>query len=659
MRIRFSRTGSVTKQNVWATTAEIATLKPMKYRCATFRSLLTLFGIFVATTILGQTTFVWTNQFPSHLSNPADLQASTNWNPNGTPQPIDGSAGDTMQWDGQTTGNLSLTWNGGQGGFSAGAGFGLNLYMDSNQVGNLNITMPAGVNAGTPRARSITIDAGAGQFSLGDNSLNSLEVIWDGAGGTTEPLINNSTHPAIFYPNIKWRLGGGGVHTFEFSGTGDWIMNNYFRNDNTSANLLRVDGPGTFTWTGTNVPNATISGTLVASPVILAGGTLVLETYNLLTSQSIQNDVALAGGTLLKYDAPLTTTALTVGGAGVFSGTISGGGPIQVSQGQLTLSGFNTYTGSNYLTGGELIVGRSENLGVNGPLGVGGIISFAGGTLGYSSANTYDYSPRFDTSSGQAYSFDVPSGQTVTFATGLTSSGGTLTKIGSGTLTLAGPNTYSGLTTVSGGKLVIQGTTGAGNITVADGQTLGFVENGSQIAPGALTLGTTTSAALEFNNVTNTTLPPLAVTGAVSAAGPITVNIASGKFNTIGQSFPLFSWGSGSAPAVNNPPTVSGAAGTLVTNGNTIALTITDVPYVWTGGASGSWDASTSGNWQHSGSPVVWQNSVLTLFDDTALGNTNVTITGDLLPASVTVNNSLLPYTITSSRATTLTAVPV
>ena len=52
------------------------------------------------------------------------------------------------------------------------------------------------------------------------------------------------------------------------------------------------------------------------------------------------------------------------------------------------------------------------------------------------------------------YSVDVPSGLSVTFTTNLSSSGGTFTrKSGAGLFTLAGTNTYSGLTTVSAGHL--------------------------------------------------------------------------------------------------------------------------------------------------------------------------------------------------------------
>jgi len=161
--------------------------------------------------------------------------------------------------------------------------------------------------------------------------------------------------------------------------------------------------------------------------------------------------------------------------------------------------------------------------------------------------NTFDYSSRFDTAAGQAYKIDT-AGQSVAFSNALTSVGGTLTKLGAGMLILAGANTYNGGTTVSGGKLVIPQLAGAGSITVADGTALGFTENESQITPSTLTVGTNASATLEFNNVTNTTLPPI-VAGTISAASPITINVNSGSFNTIGQSFPLLQWNSGFAPA--------------------------------------------------------------------------------------------------------------
>ena len=57
----------------------------------------------------------------------------------------------------------------------------------------------------------------------------------------------------------------------------------------------------------------------------------------------------------------------------------------------------------------------------------------------------------------------------MTWATALTSSGGSLAKVGSGTLTLTAVNTYSGATTISGGTLQIggAGVLGGGNYRAA------------------------------------------------------------------------------------------------------------------------------------------------------------------------------------------------
>ncbi len=333
---------------------------------------------------------------------------------------------------------------------------------------------------------------------------------------------------------------------------------------------------------------------------------------------------------------------------------MNGIGNLVVSAGTLTLSSSQSdWTGNIVLTnGGVLVAGGAQNVGGTGPLGINSTIFFKGGTLQFSVANTFDYSPNFSTAANQAYSLNS-GGQLVTLTNALTSSGGTLTKLGSGTLTLTGANTYSGTTAVGAGKLIMQSTAGTGAIIVSNSTALGVSQGGTQIAPSTLTVGTSSSATLEFNNVTSTTTAAIAVAGAISAGGPITVNVNSGSF-TIGQSYPLFSWGSGSAPAVTLG-TLVGAVGNLTTSGNTIMLNITGLAYVWTGIADGNWDITTANDWKVNGVSQIWANGSAALFDDTVTSaNTNVTLNAPISAASVTVNSSTKTYSFTSSGANLL-----
>ena len=136
--------------------------------------------------------------------------------------------------------------------------------------------------------------------------------------------------------------------------------------------------------------------------------------------------------------------------ANVIHNNTAAGSISKIGAGTLTLTGANSYTGGTTFAAGVLDVGSG------GALGTTGTLAFTGGTLQYSGANTTDYSNRFSTGASQAYSVDT-NGQAVTFATALTSSAGTLTKLGAGTLTLTAANTYTGATTISGGTLALSG----------------------------------------------------------------------------------------------------------------------------------------------------------------------------------------------------------
>ena len=227
-----------------------------------------------------------------------------------------------------------------------------------------------------------------------------------------------------------------------------------------SGALRNLSGDNTYAGTITLTGAATIQS---------ASGTLTLDvaTGNAITATA-QNVTFTGAGNISVADAIATT-----------SGSVT-----KTGTGTLILSGANTYTGGTAINGGVLQVNSS------GALGTTGTISFEGGTLQYTANNTTDYSNRISTAANQAVSIDS-NGQNVTFATALTSTGGSLTKSGTGTLVLTAANSYSGTTSVTGGTLQIGdgmsgSLTGSGTVTVSGS---GTVLSGSGSISGSTIIG--------------------------------------------------------------------------------------------------------------------------------------------------------------------------
>lgn len=135
---------------------------------------------------------------------------------------------------------------------------------------------------------------------------------------------------------------------------------------------------------------------------------------------------------------------------------------IKMGSANVTLSGANTYGGGTILEGGSLSVGSTANL-------PAGALSFRGGNLKFTGASPSSldaYSVNWDSFHG---GLDLTSG-TLTIADAIGGSG-SLAKLGAGTLALAGPNSFSGGTTVAAGfvRLNHAQALGAGEITVTPG----------------------------------------------------------------------------------------------------------------------------------------------------------------------------------------------
>ena len=217
-------------------------------------------------------------------------------------------------------------------------------------------------------------------------------------------------------------------------------------------------------------------------------------------THAIATDIILASNAVVSTaQGSSLTLSGALGGAGK-SVTLSGSG-------LLTLAGAaNTYDGGTVLNGGTLQIAALGSLGT-------GNVAFQGGTLQYPSGagpSSLDVSSRIDpVASGQQIRIDT-NGFDVTFATPLSGAGG-LTKLGAGSLTLQGSDSYLGSTLTTGGTLVIP--TGAalsnvGNINTTNGGTLRIagavtMADATAFGVGSGVSGTTGTVVVESGGVLN------------------------------------------------------------------------------------------------------------------------------------------------------------
>jgi len=437
----------------------------------------------------------------------------------------------------------------------------------------------------------------------------------------------------------------------------------------TGPGNLTSPGPGTLALNAAN----TFTGATFANAGVLALGHIDALQNSTLTSATAGNvtfTVAGAntyrlGGLAGNDTVALGANSLRLGGnheTTTFSGNLTGtGGLTKVGNGTLNLISANAFSGDTRIEGGMIVLANANAL-QNSTLDTG--------DAGLQSAN-------FTLAEGTTYNLGGLKGsanldlalshlsvgsnnQSTTFSGVLQGPfHNNFTKVGSGTLILAGSNTYLGTTTVSAGSLVIGGTN-LSSITVASGANLGGEGStvGSVVFQGSthsLEIDAATTTALGATGGGSLTVTALNVggftiniTGSPVGAAPVKVlTYGAGGFTGDVNRFTLGTHTAG----------VRGAGGFSDNGLDAIVIDIGYVTNTWIGGDATNpsfWDVGTTANWNNP-KDTLFQNGDDVVFADGALNLTPV-LQANVTVGSATFSNTTgTDYTLSSAAGQTLT----
>ena len=336
-------------------------------------------------------------------------------------------------------------------------------------------------------------DFGQASFVLSGGNANNRELIWNGTAGATVRMGALSGTAGL--------IGGGQGSAFTLEVGALGTTTSYAGRITTPASgaigLTKVGG-GTLTLAAANTfsGDVTVTGGTLRSTVGNIGGNTALGQNNTVTvNPGATLDVGGVNGTGNLIGASYGNT-LTINGGGLNFSLTGPSGPDGPYLGVINLDGA-TVTG----------------LATAGPRWG---YSHASGTINVT-GNASTWSAPVWLVYGAGKSLTVNAVADLAMSSVIADYSGALgglpfIKSGTGTLTLSGPNTYTGTTDVDAGTLLLNGThAAAGQYTVKSGATLGGggtiasvvdVNGGGMLAPG----GTNAAASLAINNdVTLTT----------------------------------------------------------------------------------------------------------------------------------------------------------
>ena len=498
--------------------------------------------------------------------------------------------------------------------FSSQAGSGISVAGVGTGTMGLTLTNTWTRNAGS--TLNVTLGAG-GTLTSSPVVANGLVV---GSGNIAFATVGGTDWAKVSGGTVIGFSPGDYNPTFPASGATSTV--NYSLTDNGSvtttetANTLKIT---------TNTDGQSLA--------ITTGQTLTLNAGGLLFTGA--NDYSITGGTLAGSGGTQKDLVVHQFGSGnltISSALSTSTGLTKTGTGTLILDGANTNTGATFIGGGGTLVLKNQLALQNSVLSINnsGLVfdsSVAANAFTFGGLSASYAGPGYDVALQNNAGSPVPIALTVGGNNGsgnyfgTLSGAGSLIKVGTGTQTLSGINTYTGGTIVTAGTLAggiaqndwfLGGSPGAVNVTVQNGATLSL--NRNAIA-GTLTLN--------GGIVTNSNGFPSSWDGSIILGAGTTSSISGtvGAFDIPGA----ISGSGGLARTGSQGSTISGYntyTGATTVSGGTITLN-------GTLGAGGGTAITSFATFTQSATGVITGTSSLTVNGGTtSLSGTN-TYTGN------------------------------
>ena len=496
---------------------------------------------------------------------------------------VSGTALGDANWDGDNaTGNFSYN-NNWYGDVGPASGFGNSLWFNYHNNGS---------------ASSIYYDWGWASF---DN------IYWASTFSYAD-TFNGNGNGINFNTRIENQSGSAQIVNIPLSGakngssdiqlnpvSGDLTLQGPVYNDNNKPYNVWGNNGKTLTLSGSGDLKGNSSATLTIQQN---------STVKFASAQTFAGNVTILNGTLrAAMSNPLAAQTIYLGDT-----TGANGANINLDGGYTLTNAITVQTGSS---GAKTIANTAST---------SGTATFAGSLLLNDNAKLYANSggslslPATQTGASlnlNGKTLTIDGSGSVTVAGGLSGSSGALTLAATaGTVTLSGPNSYTGATTVNGGTLICNGTNTSSAVTVNSGGTLmgsGSIGNltlatGSTNNPGNSGVGKLRVTSLTMNNgsvfrceigdcTSLASVDCITNTGTFSVSATAKIMLDSSLVSNWASNSTSYSWviitNSSAAASVGNfaldsstawTPGLGGGLFNLAASGNSVLLTFTPVP---------------------------------------------------------------------------------